>query len=97
MFFTNSMIIFFLFCVGREKFSPSCIKQWTSCGIIVDVKLISQLSFLENKDDEDMLSMKSVGFMVTSFGCEEYGGRPKELLLLVMLVIFGNLFCVECQ
>jgi len=74
MFFTNSMIIFFLFCV-----------------------VISQLSFLENKDDEDMLSMKSVGFMVTSFGCEEYGGRPKELLLLVMLVIFGNLFCVECQ
>jgi len=77
MLFINSMTVFSLFCIGSEKFSPSCIKHWTSCGMIVDVKLTSQFCLLEIKENLGMLLMNDAGLiliMTPSFefvGCEE--------------------------
>jgi len=90
------MTVFSLFCIGSEKFSPSCIKHWTSCGVIIDVKLTSQFCFLEIKEDLGMLLMNNAGsilIMTPSFEFVECEGKTGGFLILVMLVNF-SLFLV---
>jgi len=87
MFLISSIIVFSLLSIGSENFSPNCITHWTSCGTVVEVKLISQLFLVEVKDDPGMLSLKidgSILILIFPF-TEECGERVGWLSMLELL------------
>jgi len=96
MFFISSIIFFSFLLLGSEKFSPNCNKQWTSCGIAIGVKFISQLSFMEVKEFPGILFLKNIGSISISIPPfrVECGEEVGWLSLFRLLLSFLFLFCI---